>query len=74
MIPVLRKVAQLNIKYRKNGVSMIDVCTGAPPGEVTDPVSLLSNIEYLLVVWSRANIQFFLLKLNIRFGFVKLRV
>ena len=35
MIPVLRKVAQLNIKYRKNGVSIIDVCTGAAPDEVT---------------------------------------
>ena len=35
MIPVLRKVAQLNIKYRKNGDHIIDVCTGAPPDEVT---------------------------------------
>ena len=35
MIPVLRKVAQLNIKFRKNGVTIIDVCSGAPPDEVT---------------------------------------
>ena len=35
MIHVLRKVAQLNIKYRKNGGTIIDVCTGAPPDEVT---------------------------------------
>ena len=33
MIPVLRNVAQLNIKYRKNGAPY--VCTGAPPDEVT---------------------------------------
>ena len=35
MIPVLRKVAQLNIKYRKKRGPIIDVCTGAPPDEVT---------------------------------------
>ena len=35
MIPVLRKVAQLNIKYRKKGGSITYVCTGAPPDEVT---------------------------------------
>ena len=35
MIYVLRKVSQLNIKYRKNGYPIIDVCTGAPPDEVT---------------------------------------
>ena len=31
IIPVLRKVAQLNIKYRKKWGPIIDVCTGAPP-------------------------------------------
>ena len=35
MIPVLRKVAQLNIKQQKNGGPIIDVYTGAPPDEVT---------------------------------------
>ena len=35
MIPVLRKVAQLNIKYRKNGGLILDVCTGPPPDKVT---------------------------------------
>ena len=36
MISVLRKVAQLNIKYKKeNDGAIIDVCTGAPPNEVT---------------------------------------
>ena len=36
MILVLRKVVQLNVKYRKkNGGPIIDVCTGAPPDEVT---------------------------------------
>ena len=35
MISVLRKVAQLNITYRKNGGPDRDVCTGAPPDEVT---------------------------------------
>ena len=35
MIPVLRKEAQLNIKYRKKGDPIIDVCTGTPPDEVT---------------------------------------
>ena len=37
MIPVLRKVAQLNVKYRKKWGSIIqvDVCIGAPPDEVT---------------------------------------
>ena len=34
MIPVLRKVVQLNIKYRKNRSPIIDVCTGTPPDEV----------------------------------------
>ena len=34
MIPVSRKVVQLNIKYRKWG-PIIDVCTGAPPDKVT---------------------------------------
>ena len=39
MILVLRKVAQLNIKYRKKWetpLPRIYVCTGAPPDEVTD--------------------------------------
>ena len=35
MIPVLRKVAQLSIKNRKNGDPIIDVRTVAPPDEVT---------------------------------------
>ena len=37
MIPELRKVAQLNIKYRKKWGSIIqvDVCIRAPPDEVT---------------------------------------
>ena len=34
MISVLRKVVQLNIKYRKKWGSVIDVCTGVPPDEV----------------------------------------
>ena len=41
MIRVLRKVAQLNIKYRQNGSPIIDVCTGATPDEVT----ALANIQ-----------------------------
>ena len=35
MISVLRKLAQLNIKYKKNGSPIIDVCTGARPDEIT---------------------------------------
>ena len=35
MIPVLQKVAELSIKYTKNGGSIINVCTGTPPDEVT---------------------------------------
>ena len=37
MIPVLKKVAQLNIKQatEQNGTLIIDVCTGAPPNEAT---------------------------------------
>ena len=35
MIYVLRKVAQFNIKYRKNGGPIIDICSGVPPEEVT---------------------------------------
>ena len=35
MIPVLRKVAQLNIKYRKKWGPIIDICTGASFDEVT---------------------------------------
>ena len=38
MIPVLRKVTQLNIKYRKKGGPIIDVCTGASPDEVSAPL------------------------------------
>ena len=34
MIPVLRKVAQLNIKHRKSGGTIVDVCTWASPNEV----------------------------------------
>ena len=34
MIPVLKKVVQLNIKYRKKWGPIIDVCTGAPPNAV----------------------------------------
>ena len=45
MIPVLRKVAHLNIKYRKNGSPIIDVCTGAPPDEVTALISLYSIVK-----------------------------
>ena len=40
MIPVLRKVAQLNIKYRKNGSLIIDVCFGDSPDEVMALVHL----------------------------------
>ena len=35
MFPVLRKVAQLNIMYRKKWGPIIDICTGTPPDEVT---------------------------------------
>ena len=35
MTPVLRKVTQLNIKCRKNKGHIIDVCTAAPPDEIT---------------------------------------
>ena len=35
MIPVLRKIVQLNIKYRKNGGPIIHDCTGAQSSEVT---------------------------------------
>ena len=35
MIPVLREVTQLNISTEKNGVPIIDGCTGAPPNKVT---------------------------------------
>ena len=35
MIPVLRKVAQLNIKCGKNGSLITDVCIGAPPDKIT---------------------------------------
>ena len=35
MIPGLRKVDQLNIKYIKKWGPIIDVCTGAPPDEIT---------------------------------------
>ena len=42
MILVLRKVVQLNIKYKKNGAPIIDVCTGSP----TDEVKTLAQIQY----------------------------
>ena len=35
MISVLRKVAQLNIQYKKKWGLKIDVCTGVPPDEIT---------------------------------------
>ena len=35
MIPVLRKVAQLNIGYKKSGGAIIDICIGAQPDEVS---------------------------------------
>ena len=35
MIPVLKKVAQLNIKYRKNEGPIINVFIRVPPHEVT---------------------------------------
>ena len=35
MIPVLQKVAQLNVLYKKMGGPIMDVCTGAPSDEVT---------------------------------------
>ena len=43
MIPVLTKVAQLNIKYTKHSDPIFDVCTGAPPDEVKalDPMKTL---------------------------------
>ena len=44
MIPVFRKVAQLNIKYRKNGGPIIDACTGTPPDEV---MALYKNLYFI---------------------------
>ena len=44
MIPVLRKVAQLNIKYKKNGGPIIDVCTGALPDKVMAVLQPYSTI------------------------------
>ena len=41
MIPVLRKLTQLNIKYRKNVGPIIDVCTGAPPDEATALIAIM---------------------------------
>ena len=35
MISVLKKVAQLNIKYRKKWGPIIDVCSRAPPDKIT---------------------------------------
>ena len=46
MISVLRKIAQLNVKYRKKGGPIIDVCTGVPPDEVR---ALLHNEDSLLL-------------------------
>ena len=53
MIAVLRKVAQLNIKYRKNGGPIIDVCTGAPSDKVTalSIVHLIVGLFWLTIVW-----------------------
>ena len=45
MIPVLRKVAQLNIKYRKKWGPLIDVCPRTPPDEVTALVRRLLFIK-----------------------------
>ena len=59
MIPVLRKVAQLNIQTEKNGGPIIDICTGAQPDKVTAlartkqlnvPSSFLFNIKFLYFV------------------------
>ena len=51
MIPVLRNVSQLNIKHKKNGCPIINVCTRAPPDEVTASVLQIlhtqSNIPIL---------------------------
>ena len=47
MISVLRKVAQLNIKYRKKEGLIIDVCTGTPPDEVT---ALISNCVIIKIL------------------------
>ena len=49
MIPELRKAAQLNIKYRKNGGPTIGVCIRAPPNEVT--ALLAMHCSMLLSFW-----------------------
>ena len=46
MIPVLRKVAQLNITYKKWGL-IRDVCTGTPFDEVTALVISASKLNHL---------------------------
>ena len=50
MIPVLRKVVHLNIKHRKNGGPIIDVCTGAPPDDVTALLEVV-NVAVMLSIW-----------------------
>ena len=44
MIPVLKKVDQLDIISRKNGDPIIDVCTGTLP----DKVTALSKLDIYL--------------------------
>ena len=46
MIPVLRKVSQLNTMHRKNGGPITNVCTRAPNVEVT---ALADNIVRLAI-------------------------
>ena len=49
MIPVLRKVAQFNVKYRKKNRSpVIDAWTGAPPDQVTALIALLLFVKQKL--------------------------
>ena len=45
MISVLRKVSQLNIKHKKNGDPIVDVCTGAPSDEVKALVLGYQNVK-----------------------------
>ena len=49
MISVLRKVAQLNIKYRKNGGPIIDVYTRTPSDKVTAREKTLSKSSSLRI-------------------------
>ena len=41
MIPVLRIVVKINIKYKKKWGPIINVCTVAPPDKVTALICLL---------------------------------